>query len=129
MHRFRQCTAYIEKQRQPLLESTSHAETLQDGALHFMLKQGHSKPKITKDSSNRRCLVYYGAWEKTANNEKDRACPFAKRVHKSNTVHYTLNLLNKVRLLLMLSYCAAYVYVGRKLHLLHPTVVTRLWSV
>ena len=104
--RVRQCTAYVEKQRQPLV-STLHAATLQDGALQFMCLKGHSKPRVTEDSREGRCLVYYGNWDKAANNEQDRACPFARRVHKSNAVHYTLNLQKKVRCCFVLSFFAS----------------------
>ena len=87
--------------------STLHATTLQDGALQFMRLKGHSKPRVTEDSRDGRCLVYYGKWDKAANNEQDRACPFARRVHKSNAVHYTLNLQKKVRCCFLLSFFAS----------------------
>jgi hypothetical protein len=57
----------------------------------YVQRLGHSEFK-TKQLG--RDSVSLGQWKKA--NEVDRCCPFSRRVHKSNTVHYTVHLADKV---------------------------------
>eukprot|EP00750_Incisomonas_marina_P033049 INCI9538.1.p1 GENE.INCI9538.1~~INCI9538.1.p1 ORF type:complete len:408 (+),score=82.20 INCI9538.1:162-1385(+) len=57
----------------------------------FLQRMGHSAFK-TKQFG--RDTVSIGSWKKP--NEVDKCCPFARRVHKSNTVFYTVHLADKV---------------------------------
>jgi DNA primase large subunit len=58
----------------------------------YIQRQGHSNFK-TKQLG--RDTVSIGQWTKP--NEVDKCCPFAHRVHKSNTVFYTVYLSDKVK--------------------------------
>jgi len=57
----------------------------------YLQRLGHSQFKTKQLSRDK---VSIGSWKKP--NEVDKQCPFAKRIHKSNTVWYQVHLADKV---------------------------------
>lgn len=72
------------------------ARAVIDTFLCYLKKCGYSEPKLKENVKNPGSDKHFLMVGYRKANEKDRTCPFAGRVHKSNTQRFTVHVSTKV---------------------------------
>jgi len=72
------------------------AREVTDTYLHYLRKQGYSDPKLKETQKYPGSDKFFLMVGYRKANDKDRTCPFANRVHKSNTQRFCVHVKQKV---------------------------------